>query len=174
MNDTRTTAPVRTPHEALEHLLRELIDRHEKLLAQIGAHRDAIASADRDALQACIEGEHLLIQEIADLEAERRRVVGELSGAKVASVLTMPQAAAHVPEPTRTRVLDLANRLKGIIENLNRQQRVVRDATVSLLGHMEGVMRQVSARLSHAGTYSSRGQVESGAQQIVSALDLTH
>lgn len=176
MNDTAQTTQTRveSPHEALERLLRELIDRHEHMLEAIGAHRDAIAKADSVALASCVEREHTLIQEIATLEGERRRVIGELSGVKSARPLSMPQAAAHVPEPTRTRVLDLAGRLKALVETLSRQQRVVRDATVSLLGHMEGVMRQVSAKLSHAGTYSSRGQVESGGQQIVSALDLTH
>ena len=44
-------------------------------------------------------------------------------------------------------------------------------ATVSLLAHMEGLMRHVGRRLSHAGTYGRRGVVEAGGV-VVSCVDL--
>jgi hypothetical protein len=53
-------------------------------------------------------------------------------------------------------------------------------ALESLAQHMEGLVRQVAQRLSHAGVYSSRGRVEAGAANhtliggglVTSALDI--
>ena len=72
------------------------------------------------------------------------------------------------------RVKKSRQRLKTLMNELQRERGTVRAATESLLAHMEGLMRQVARKLSHAGTYGPQGAVGAGNQQVVSGLDVTH
>ena len=65
----------------------------------------------------------------------------------------------------------LAERLRELLARLQREHAALKEASLALAGHMEGLMRQLSKRLSHAGTYGRTGMVESRVQ-VVSALDL--
>jgi hypothetical protein len=68
-------------------------------------------------------------------------------------------------------LMSKAAALKEQIAAVNEQTRTIKAATVSLVAHMEGLMRQVGRQLSHSGTYTKRGYVEAGGC-VVSALDL--
>jgi hypothetical protein len=85
---------------------------------------------------------------------------------------TITSLAQIMPEPERS--VALAHKLKRVMNELQRERGTVRAATESLLAHMEGLMRQVARKLSHAGTYGPRGAVGVGSQQVVSGLDVTH
>ena len=84
---------------------------------------------------------------------------------------TLRQIALSLPEPQRTRLSGQAERLREMMERVQRESGTVRAATRSLLAHMEGLMRQVARSLSHAGTYGSGGRVQA-AHAVVSSLDV--
>ncbi len=157
-----------TAQASLERIVFELIDRHERLLDVLGAQRVAMAAADPARLgqagQRCAD----LLEGIGALEDERRMLLGEGdSGHRV----TIAELASVLDEDRRERVLDLGSRLRGLVERCKREQSTLRAAADSLSGHMEGLIRQVIARLSHTGAYDQSGRVEHRAA-VVSALDI--
>ena len=54
---------------------------------------------------------------------------------------------------------------------LKEEHEAVRVASLALTNHMNGLIEQVSAKLSHSGTYGRRGAVDPGRNQVVSSLD---
>lgn len=183
----------------LESLLGAMVSEHETWRGLLDTHRDAIRQADSEAVRHAVARQSSVLQSIADLEEKRRRLVDravatdgilgigngnaapdpESNPASATAVplarigpVTLSQIAASLPEPSRTRLLELAGRLRFLLADIETQNRTLRTATTSLIAHMEGLMRQVARRLSHSGTYGRKGYVDS-VPTVVSAVDLT-
>lgn len=150
----------------LETLMCGLIAAHERLLIAMEAHRLALTHADSAEIGAAVECETLALTEIADLERARAALMGT-DGPR-----TITQLAQTLPDTARDRVLMLAEQLRELIHELRGRQAVVRAATRSLLSHTQGLMAQVGAALSHAGTYGRAGKVQS-TTPACAALDLS-
>lgn len=195
---TRTPLPPRTPAPVvaasaepllgeaevaeLESLLEHLLREHEELLTLAGTHRAAIAAADPHSLGTCVQRQAEVARRVEELEQRRMAVmarVGErmkklAKGKPIEAVPDRPTVswlAKSLAEPVRTRLVALADRLRELLARLQKEHAALREASVALAGHMEGLMRQLANRLSHAGTYGRRGLVESRVQ-VISALDL--
>lgn len=145
-------------------MLRELIAQHERMLEAVRDHRSALARADREAIAEAMRRQNELIEQIRGLDQMRRGHFGQ--------TMTVQQIAATLGEAARRRVLELGAKLRQLIDQVRAEQAVVAAASKALLAHMEGLLRQVSAKLNHAGTYGRLGRVEAGAQ-IVTGIDLT-
>ncbi len=139
--------------DALGAILTGMLDAHQRLLAGVDQHRAALAAADAEAIARAIETQTIALQEIAALESRR----AELLGAR--GRITIRDAASALDEPDRTRLLELAEKLREAISTVRRRQEAVRAATRSLLDHTRGLMSQVASALSHAGTYGRAGAV---------------
>lgn len=163
------------PAHQLEAILHELISVHERLLEQAHQRRDAMRRADMQALASGIERESQLVQEVAEIEKRRLRVVGALAermGSERKTQTTVTWIAERLDEPLRGPLYTLAHRLRGLVKELRGENETARAAAEMLALHMQGLMRQVSARLSHTHTYGRAGSVEVGAR-VVTSLDLT-
>jgi hypothetical protein len=152
-----------TTARTISGILAAMLSQHEALLEAVRRHRAALSRADRDAIAEAMRTQAACIERIRAADAERRRAFGDAA---------VPEIARALPEGARREVMDLGGRLRALIEQVRGEQAVVEAASRSLLGHMEGLFRQVSARLSHAGTYGRLGRVDAG-QQVVSGIDLT-
>lgn len=150
----------------LEALLAKLLQAHERLLQAIEQHRIALSHASGDEIRAAVEQETTALVEIADLERARATLVG------ANEPRTLSQLAETLPEPARDRILGMAAQLRELIQVLRTRQAIVRSATRSLLSHTHGLMAQVGAALSHAGTYGRAGRVQS-TTPACAALDLS-
>lgn len=153
-----------TTARAISHILAAMIEQHDVLLEAVGRHRAALSRADRDGIAEAMRAQTVAIERIRGIDAERREAFGHATAVQ--------DIASTLPEAARAEVLELAGKLRERIETVRREQAVVECASRTLLGHMEGLFRQVSARLSHAGTYGRLGRVDAG-QQVVSGIDLT-
>jgi hypothetical protein len=167
----------------LEELLQKLLSEHEELLALAGTHRQAIQNADPATLGGCVQRQNEVVRRVAELESRRLALVVRLAE-KMKPLQTNGRAQGPIPdrptittiakslaEPVRTRLVSLAERLRELLARLQREHAALREASAALAAHMEGLMRQMAKKLSHAGTYGRRGLVESRVQ-VVSALDL--
>ncbi len=166
MNDTT---------ERFESLLRRMISLHERMLDRVREHRAAISLADTDGIRTSLESQAELMDQISEADRDRLVLITELAatlGSRMPAHPTLSALAEQMPDSEHTVVL--AARLKKLMGELQRERGTVRAATESLLAHMEGLMRQVARKLSHAGTYGPGGAVSAGDQQVVSGLDLTH
>jgi hypothetical protein len=168
MADAMTNAP------GLESLLRGLLAEHEQLLASAGEHMDAARAADVEALRVCVEKRTVILQRISDLEEDRRRLVNTIGvGIPVAGrrgPLTLTEIASAMPDPHRTKLLDIAQRLRGVMERVQTEHGTLRAVLGALAAHTEGVIRQVAGRLSASGAYGRRGTVDS--TPVATAIDL--
>lgn len=169
----------------LEQLLQGLLKENEALLALAAVHRAAIARADPGALGECVQRQNEVVTRVTELELRRMALVGRLADRMrslapagsdrvsegVPDRPTITWLARTLPEPVRARLVALADRLRDLLARLQREHAALREASATLAAHMDGLMRQLAGKLSHAGTYGRRGTVESPVQ-VISALDL--
>jgi type VI protein secretion system component VasF len=176
--------------ERLEAALAGLLEANRTLLTLAGEHRNALARADLEALRRVISRQNQAVQQVAEHERSRLEAVAALAGpgpemGAAAGKARRPAAGVRdeaplrglsaaiekVTEPARSRLLTLGDRLRELLLALHREQAALRAAAESLSTHMQGLMRQVYGRLSHAGTYGRAGHVDTRVQ-VVTSLDV--
>ena len=152
----------------LEALLSDLEREHWTLLSLAGEQREAVLHADARALQRITSETAETLGRIAHTEQTRRSLVTGADG----TTPTLEQIARTL-EPERAASLrERAASLRSLMGRIREEQEAVRVASEALAAHMKGLIEQVGAKLSHAGTYSQRGAVKPAAQQVVSGVDL--
>jgi len=155
---TSPTATLTTAQcAALEALLADL-ELHTRNSARLADdHRAAISTADAANLARCIAAQQQSAAELSALEARRAallRSLGFRSNAGAASTVTLSQLAALAPR-SRAAVLTAATaRVRGLMADAAQRRESVRLASLSLMAHMQGIIRQVTANLSETKTYS--------------------
>lgn len=157
-----------------ESILVSLIDTHEQMVAIAIDHRAAISRADAAGVQACIGQQAVLSSRVAELESQRRALTTTLAPAKPGSISpTITAIAQTLPEPSRGRVMAAAAKLRDVLLRLQRENRILRSATQSLLTHMDGLIQQVARALSQARLYGPQGRIDTGGP-VACGIDLTH
>lgn len=157
----------------LERVLEGMLRVQTQLLEVTRRHRAAIAQADASEIGACVRTHAELLRAVQELEGRRRAVVAQLTaGTKPTRQPTLTELAERLADPWRERAIGLAKQLRETLVRVTDEQRTVRMASESLLAHMDGLVRQIAKKLSHAGTYSARGVVEAGRHQVASGLDI--
>lgn len=163
--------------EALGGLLRDFTDVYERLAASVAGHREAIRRADATAIASATSEQQRLTREAAACDQRRRELVARsvrafavLAGTPVDKV-TLSDLAKCTPESVRAKLTAAAASLRTLVTRVSQEAASLRTATMTLMAHMEGMVRQVGKTLSHAGTYSRRGVVEAGSV-VVGAVDL--
>ena len=163
--------------EQLDGALRDLIAAHEELLRLAGAQRSAISRADPRALSDVLNAQSAVAQRVVELEQQRQGAVVLLTKAAPQPIgatgakATMSQLARAIADPARSRLLALADRLRELLNRLHTEHMALKAAAESLSSHMEGLMRQVCRKLSHAGTYARSGAIDAGGA-VMTALDV--
>jgi chromosome segregation ATPase len=152
----------------LAAVLEALIAEHEALAAAAEAHRAALRSADAAALAEANRRSGDVLARIAELEDKRRALITTRSG----TTPKLSEVCAAWPAEARERVLALGEKLRELAVRVREEFAAVRQASQTLAEHLRGVMHQVAASLSHAGTYGPSGRVDPTRAQVVSGLDL--
>ncbi len=164
-------APTPADLAEIEAILSTLQSEYDGLARIARAHRAALSSADRAAVERCADAQREAAARLAPLDARRGAWA-----ARVAAPQNLPPTAplsalvAAAAEPARGRVLQAAARLREVGEAVQEQNRTIRMASEALLAHMKGMMAQVARTLSHTGVYARPNTHTT--QQVVSSLDL--
>jgi hypothetical protein len=179
---TRTMKPQKMPERVdafagdIERLLIDLSREHELLIASMARHRRAISTANPGEIGACIAEHAAIAERIAHLDNTRDRLLARCAGhaRQPSTPPTITDLASTLSEPSRSRILEHAGSLKTILLRVHAEQRVVRAAAESLATHMDGLMRQITRKLSHSGTYSppARAGASVAPPPVVTSLDL--
>ncbi len=159
----------------LDSVMSGLIRAYKALLANMARRREAMSRADAATLARCMEGDAVVVQDVARFETRRERVVGaiaEAMGSADGTRTTMTWIAERAPEGRREGLLERAGQLRELIQDTRKQSGHTKAAAEMLAAHMQGMLKQVHAELNHSKTYGRMGAVESG-RSIVSSLDLT-
>lgn len=167
----KASAPSPVGPAEVEALLCDLVAAYESLGALAGEHRAAISRADGDAVEACARREAELASRLAELELRRRAVAGP--GGAEGQRVTMCSVIERLPEPARGRAAASADRLRDLVRKVQRDYRTIREATRSIVAHIDGLVQQVNRRLNGASTYGPAGRVDAPGP-VACGIDLTH
>lgn len=137
-------------------------------------HRDALRRGDTSGAAQAAGAEGPALLRIGELDRRRDALINaaaeSIPGLKGRGQITLGAIAASLPgagsdlAARAAGLRALVARTSGLLGSLERASR-------SLATHFEGVLRQVSMRVSHSGTYGRRGFAEPG-PAVVSGLDL--
>jgi hypothetical protein len=167
MNNSASAPQGAIDADKLDALLAQLEDEHSVLLGLAHEHKQALTHADVKSLQRITMRTSETLMRIARIEQERQSMIAK----RGEPVDTLDELLKRFGEDDRTKLNERRARLRELIGRVRDEQRAVKQASEQLAMHMKGLMKQVSASLSHAGTYSRGGSIESGRSQVVSGLD---
>jgi hypothetical protein len=158
----------------LERVLMELIAVYEAMASSAAERLAAIRGCDGARLTMIVRRENELVQRVAEIEKRRVGVVGTLAdrlGLTDRSGTRIGQIADRLEDPWRERVRGLADRLRGLLTRVRRDNEVSGRAAASLSEHMGGLVRALAREMNHAKTYGRRGFVEAG-PAVTSSVDV--
>lgn len=161
----------------LEALLADFTRHYERVESSLAAQREGIRRADSQMIATAQRQHEGLARSIAQCDQRRRELVvrtrtafaslANLQGEKI----TLSDLARCAPEHQRHELLSAATALRTLVARVASESASLKSATMTLVAHMEGLIRQVGRTLSHSGVYSKRGVVEPGGM-VVSAVDV--
>lgn len=173
MSDTNGTVHIDIHAQRLESLIGELTQIHERLLEVTREHRSAVRKANTAGVATCVREQRELIARIGRVDEERRALIAEMLPGVPAREVTLTRLARMFPNLSRDRLEASAASLRGLIELIAHENRAIAQATSTLLGHMDAMVRQISSALSQSGTYGRCGSVRADAH-IACGIDLSH
>ncbi len=157
--------------DKLDALLMDLENEHHTLLDLAGLQREAIVKADPKVLGKVVEETAQTLTRIAGIERTRQQVIKQPDG----SIPTVNQITDELKDQhDHEHAQALSSRsasLRELMQRVKEEHEAVRLATLALSNHMNGLMEQISAKLSHSGTSGRRGSVDPGRSQVISSLD---
>ncbi len=162
----------------LEALLLGMIGEHEALLQITADHRQALAAADRAAIDASVNEQREAAARLSRLDGQRNAIMRSATAALRGVIPPGVQPTATViagacPEPLRSRLIALTARARDVAMEVSARQSAVRSAAETLMAHMQGLIAQVSRAMSPTGTYAHPAAAGMGSAQVSSSLDLT-
>lgn len=150
--------------------LAALIERYEAFVKALEGHRAAISKADGRGIDTAIAAETELLDELTDLDIRCRTALGH--GQPGTGGWRLTTLAEAIGGDDGARLAESAAYLKALTSRAGTLQRSIREASASMAAHIDGLVRRVSQRLSHSGTYGAAGVVENRAA-VVSGLDMS-
>lgn len=158
----------------LGRVLDALTSQYQRLDAASEARQDAMRRANIEHLSACISAENAAVQEIAEIEKRRVRVVGliaERLGSEAKTQTPASWIAERVGGAPGAALGEKARELRRIMTGVAQRNAALQRASEHLARHMEGLWRQAASVLNHARTYGRLGVIGPG-PSVVSAVDL--
>ena len=141
----------------LESILQQLITEHEKLLGQLEAQQAAMKKLDIRAIQQLADQQESTRLRLTSLENRRRLAVTQLALAlRITAPATITTLADAIPQ-SRSRLLELRNRLRGIMAQISSRAHVASRLAGAVLGHLNTVVRLVAGAVEQAGLYTKDG-----------------
>jgi hypothetical protein len=143
--------------QEIETLLAQLVAEHRKLLGQIGQQQSAMRACRAELIEQSTRSQELTRLKIANLEARRRMLAGQ-----IARAMRLPQ------EPTVTRlaqlfpqraaaITKLRNDLRSAIEDVQKHTTLASRLANAVLGHLNAAVRVIAGAVEQAGVYTKSG-----------------
>ena len=140
-------------------LLKDLLGVQERLLTLALARQEAMRAYDMGAMNGLLERERGELAAMESVEKRRtvlveacRRVMGR--GANP----TTSEIAGMCKEPTRTQILVLSGKSRGVIAKLERANRINVKVSTAVVASISRVLKIVTGIAQHAGLYMSNGR----------------
>ncbi len=145
----------------------EAIARANEELGELATEqRIAISKMQSPDVAAIVARQREVGRELADAEEARRRETGHLCRAlglpTGASIADLSRAVGAHDREVGQALAEAAGRARQAILDCQKRQRVVHAAATGVVAHLDGLARQVMARLNQAGVYAASGSLAGG------------
>lgn len=154
---------------ALEAVLQQQASAHAELLTLMQRQRQALQKGDSRSMAQLCALENEKVQLISELEKQRLELTAQLT-LKVDPAADQPlrlgELAERLPEPARSRLLVLRQRLTQQAEQVRQAAGVARRAADALVRHMHGLIQTIGMLSTGVCTYSQRGALPSHATAV--------
>lgn len=145
---------------SIESVMQQALVLHAALLELLVRKRAALASADTGSMIELSRLENEKVQQISELEKARLQLVARLT------LLLVPDAkepmhlrdlALRLPEPMRSRLLLLRQKLRDQMLKVKEQTSVAKRATEALARHVQGLVQTIHSFASGSPAYNDAG-----------------
>lgn len=141
----------------VEHMLRQLIAEHHKLLKHVTAHDAAMRRFDLPAMDQVAKLQDAVRLRIATMEARRRAAIQQIArAARVGDDLTIQQLAEMFPDRAAS-LLGLRDELKDIASQIAARTHVAARVAGGVLGHLNTAIRFLAGAVERTGVYTKTG-----------------
>jgi FlgN protein len=159
----------------LKAQVQRMLAVQERILQALAHKREAIRTANSEALLAATESEGALVSEMVNLEQQRRHLVQEMTKRRGLAQLhpgaTLAEIAALAKSGEAKELLDVGAELRRLVEQAAQENNVLREAGGRLLGHLQHLSSLMHGALDRAKTYSRAGRMQV-TPQLSSTVDL--
>lgn len=143
-------------------LLGGLQKLHEQLLELVQAKMDTMRRADISGMRELNERERTLAKRLQQREGLRCQLMDQIGNElgmppRTARAIPLSQMASRIPEPGRERLLDAAQRLRQVVAQVARGNRVVGVISREILNHLRWVFASVTPKEEKPVGYSVDG-----------------
>ncbi|HNQ24459.1 MAG TPA: flagellar export chaperone FlgN [Phycisphaerae bacterium] len=160
----------------LRQLLETLRGLHQQLLETIERKLAAMRRADFEALRVATMQEQQLVHSIQEREGLRRQLadlLGQQLGlpARGGRTLTVAQLAECLAGPARQGLLETADALRAVMNQVVQVNRSAEAVTRRMLEHFEAIFASLAGLHGPAGAYAGNGgAVGVGTQRILETV----
>ena len=141
----------------LETLLRQLIDEHRRLLAEVERHAAAMKKIDIATMEDAGRQQEACRLRINAIEQRRRILCQQMARAmNQPGELTLRLLAGMFPARADS-LLKLRAELRAVAEQISMRTRISGRVASAVLGHLNTVVRIVSGAIERAGVYTKKG-----------------
>jgi len=143
-----------------------LMQLHDRLIAALDQQLAAARAANVEAMRHWQQQTEQLVRQIAQAEAERRIRCGRLaeraglSRAEAQQGVTVTRLAAALPEASRSQLLRQAARLRSLVEEADRLNKILAEVSRRILLHLKAVYESVADLSGHIGVYARDGRLQ--------------
>lgn len=161
---TRVADPIADLVRGLVETIDATHERYEALRALVARRREAIRTADLDALDSALREERATTGRVTELDRRRAELAGALARRLgLPTTASASDIAARLPDAEGERLRFHAGRLRGSIDACRRESGVVRAAADTLAQHVAGVLASVQALMAATPTYGRGGRLAGAA-----------
>jgi len=143
-------------------LLQQLLAAHQRLLGLALARQNAMQTCDLGRLNDLLERERPEVQALERLEKQRKYLLHQLRIAAGPGQLganpSITEIAERSPEPVRSELLGLAGKLKTVLTELGRVNRMNAKVSQGVTTGLAKVLGALTGLAQHAGLYLANGR----------------
>lgn len=141
----------------VEHLLRQLIAEHHKLLKHVEAHDSAMRAFDLPAMDQAARLQDAVRLRIATMDTRRRAAIQQIArSARLNGDITIQALAEAFPDRAQP-LLALRDELKSVAARIAARTYVTARVAGGVLGHLNTAVRFLAGAVERTGVYTKSG-----------------
>jgi hypothetical protein len=141
----------------LESVLQQLIDEHRKLLAQVERQYDAVRTYRPREMEDVAALQEATRLRVLKLEGQRKLLTLQLAKLyKVEGDLTISRLMEMFPARS-ANLKHLRDELRSLMQQIKTKTYIAGRVAVSVLGHLNTVVRLLAGAVERAGVYTKQG-----------------